>query len=646
MQVLGMLGYRIAIAGEEKEDWRLIEAVLDEALHELPLWTFDVLMPTPIATSVLGAQLDFSLTRMSDGNVETPSLERQGTVIGVDQMHRVDPSTFRARLRVSSEAWRLSVSRRRRVFLQRTGTEVLTTLFSDAGLEVTVPTLRRVRDSITQFDESDYDFARRICEDEGLSLLFAHDNPKSASVIDGASASVFTDLGTFAYEAADAGVANVQTVSAFSRELRAAPAETRSAEWDPSGVTVLTAKHKSPAHFANAHKIWPEESWHNPVVAGYLPTSAHVTQATTNLGDALSQVHDLYRGESSIEAFRPGGVVTLDGLDGHESGDGFLLTRVLHRFSEENDEGGHPIGRYRNDFECVVSTAPHRPARVVPRPVALAPMLAVVEGFPDREEGKGWCEVQVIFPWCDDAARRTAWARVSQTLAGNGFGAQFIPRVGMEVVVQFIDGDPDRPMITGVVYNGVNAPPYKLPDNHSRSGIRTRSYGSGTPDNELFFEDADGAEVLGLVATKDHTFDITNDATVNIGHNRTQTITADDKLTVKGGRTVTVEKDRTATVKGHEKATVEKDMRTTIYGKLTISADTGVVIQCGDTKLELTPTEATLTNSAGVKLSLAPASAKLENPSAGSVEAGGPGVTVKNTGGAQVALVGPMVNLN
>ena len=245
-----------------------------------------------------------------------------------------------------------------------------------------------------------------------------------------------------------------------------------------------------------------------------------------------------------------------------------------------------------------------------------------------------------------DAARRTAWARVSQSLAGNGFGAQFIPRVGMEVVVQFIDGDPDRPLITGVVYNGAHAPPYALPGAHSRSGIRTRSYGSSTPDNELFFEDADGAEVLGLVATKDHTFDITNDATVTIGHNRTQTITADDKLTVSGGRTVTVEKDRTATVKGNEKATVEKDMRTTIYGKLTISADTGVVIQCGDTKLELTPTNATLTNSAGVKLALTSSSAKLENPSAGSVEAAGPGVTVKNTGGAQVALVGPMVNLN
>ncbi|MEZ4389547.1 MAG: type VI secretion system tip protein TssI/VgrG [Polyangiales bacterium] len=646
MDVLGMLGYRIVVDGEEKEDWHLVEAVLDEALHELPLWTFDVLMRAPVATSILGKSFEFSITRMSDGQVETATLERKGAVIGVDQMHRVDPSTYRARLRVSSKAWRLTLARRRRVFRATTGGEVLNQLFSDAGLSSTIPAVRRTRDSITQFDETDYDFARRICEDEGLSLLFAHDDSQKVTVIDGASASVFTNLGPFDYEAADAGVANVQTVSAFSRELRAAPSETVSTEWDPTAAKVLTAKHKSPQHFADAHKAWRQETWQSPVAAGYLPTASHVTQATTNLSEALSQVHDLYRGESGIEAFRPGVVVTLVGLDGHESGDEFLLTRVLHRFAEEKDEDGRPTIRYRNDFECVVSGAAHRPARVVPRPVALAPMLAVVADFPDREEGMGWCEVQVTFPWCDDTARQTAWARVSQTLAGNGFGAQFIPRPNMEVVVQFIDGDPDRPMITGVVYNGVHAPPYKLPDAHSRSGIRTRSFGGSTPDNEIFFEDADGAEVLGLVATKDHTFDITNDATVTIGNNRTQTVAADDKLTVSGGRTVTVEKDRTATVRGNEKATVEKDMRTTIYGKLTISADGGVVIQCGDTKLELTPTNATLSNSAGVKLALSPSSAKLENPAAGSLDASGPGVTVKSTGGAQVALVGPMVNLN
>jgi type VI secretion system secreted protein VgrG len=262
--------------------------------------------------------------------------------------------------------------------------------------------------------------------------------------------------------------------------------------------------------------------------------------------------------------------------------------------------------------------------------------------------------VQVTFPWHGDDRNMTTWARVSQTLAGNGFGSQFIPRVGMEVVVQFVDGDPDRPLITGVVYNGKNLPPVPLPAEHSRSTIRTRSFGANSPDNEVFFEDKDGAEVLGLIATRDHTVEVTNDAKVHVKHDRTETVDNNDAHNVKGTLTTTVDKDRTTTLKANDKKTVQQNLdltvqgnaKGTIYQKLTLSADVGIVLQCGDTKIELTPTGVSITNSAGAKFELTPSNAKVEHPQIGSVEITGPGVTVKNSGGAQVALVGPMVNLN
>lgn len=642
MTMLGSIRYKFVVAGETAE-WSILDAVLDEALHELPRWTFDVLTPSALSTSLIGKPLRFELSRSETSEQTEPTLIRDGVIVGIDQMHRVSEAGFRARLRVSSKGWLLSLGRRRKIFKEFTSSEVITQICSEAGLSATVTATTRTHSMLTQFDESNYDFVRRLCEDEGLTLLFEHDDSKKVRFVDGTSGSVFADLGSFHYGGEDESVLGDRQVSSFTRELRAAPSLNKTVEWDISAARAYSTTLATASHLAKAITLGSAEVETHHAGERYLPGSAEHAATGRLLGAAQAQVFDLHRGVSNIEEIRPGGVVTITDLDGHEDGDKFLITRALHHLTVGEGEAGEPV--YQNEFECVASTLPHRPARVLPRPKAIAPQVAKVVGFPDNNKGNGWGEVRVEFGWDADAAQ-TAWVRVAQTLAGNGFGSFFLPRVGMEVVVHFIDGDPDRPLITGVVYNGVNAPPVALPGAHSKSTIRTRSYGNKQPDNEIFFEDEGDKEVLGLIATRDHTVTVTHDAAVTVGNNRTETVEKDDSHTVRGNLTLGVDKNRTTTVKGNDKTTVEGDARTIIYGKLTISADAGVVIQCGDTKLELTPTEATLTNSAGVKLALGPASAKLENPTAGSVEAAGPGVTLKNTGGAQVALVGPMVNLN
>jgi type VI secretion system secreted protein VgrG len=656
MSVLGSLAYKFTLDGAEVE-WELVEVVFDESLQELPRYTYDVTTAAALEPGLLGKSLDLEISRVNNFTPEGDPEVRKGVVVGVDFMHRTDVTRFRQRVRVSHRAWRLTLNRRRRIFSGPIkASDVLSSVLHEHGLTATVDASKRTREVITQFDESDYDFVRRLCEDEGFTLIFAHDNANKVQVKDLTAGTSLPSLGTSLYapphQALTLGEPCVQQ---FTRELRVSTAGVKAVEWDIKTAAALKASGTAPANFTDATKTTTEQTELHAAAGGFLPTQAEVLAAGNHFFQSRSQVADLHRGVGNLIKFRSGAVTELeDPYDGAVAGK-FLLTRVLHRLTLTNlEESGEIDLVYENDFECVPAARPHRPTPVVQRPLVVTPQIAVVKKFPSSDGGNKWVEVQVTFPWHDDAKSTTTWARVSQTLAGNGFGSQFIPREGMEVVVQFVDGDPDRPLITGVVYNGKNVPPVPLPADHSRSTIRTRSFGANSPDNEVFFEDKDGAEVLGLIATRDHTVEVTNDATVHVKHDRTETVDNNDAHNVKGTLTTTVDKDRTTTLKANDKKTVQQNLdltvqgnaKGTIYQKLTLSADVGIVLQCGDTKIELTPTGVSITNSAGAKFELTPANAKVEHPQMGSVEIAPQGVTVKNTSGAQVALMGPMVNLN
>lgn len=659
MQTLGALGYELVV-DHERVDWDLLDATLEEALHELPLYTFDALSDALIPPDVLGKTLAFTLARKTpDGTPDPAPLLREGTVIGVELLHRVDDRRFRTRLRVSSPAHALSLGRHCRVFQKKAVHDVVQSVASENGLDVVLASVPGAREMCTQFMESDYDFVRRLCEDAGLSLIFHASGATAFTTLNGANPDAFEGLGELVLPPGGRHAnVGVECVHAFSRDLRAAPHSVKAADFsmkDGRAVVGVGPAHASLGVAADNDK----QTLHAPgAVRGHHPAVANVAPSAGFEAHALTGVHDLRRGSGNARVLRAGATFELDDQSSDACSGKYLVTRVQHRvtFSEEPDADGNREVVYANDFECVSGTAPHRPPRAAPRPVALAPQSALVVDFPARDPGHGMGEVCVAFHWPTEDVARTAWVRVAQLLAGESWGAQFLPRVGMEVIVQFLNGDPDRPVVTGSVYNGRHAPPAKLADQHTRSAIRTHSYASGGsgPDNEVFFEDADGAEVLGLVATRDHKVEVTHDALVHVGNNHTEAVDGDAKLTVKRTLGVTVEDNRTGLVKGVDKLTVEKNQevlvkqnaKTTVYQKLTFSADAGIVLQCGDTRLELTPTAVTIVNSAQLKIEMTPSAFKLEHPAAGSVEMTGPGVTVKSSGGAKVEMVGPVVNVS
>jgi type VI secretion system secreted protein VgrG len=241
--------------------------------------------------------------------------------------------------------------------------------------------------------------------------------------------------------------------------------------------------------------------------------------------------------------------------------------------SDEHGTGGGGDVEFSISGDAVDATQPFRPARVTPKPLIQGAQTAIVVGgsgdeiFTDK-----YGRVKVQFYWDrqgnkDD--KSGCWIRVSQIWSGDQWGSMHIPRVGQEVIVSFLDGDPDRPIITGRVYNGDLMPPYSLPDNKTQSGIKSRSSKDGSPDNfnEIRFEDKKGEELVTIHAEKNHELSVENDENHTVGHDETHSVGHDESHTVGNDRkkgvgnneNVSIGKNRTESVGDNESITVGKN---------------------------------------------------------------------------------------
>lgn len=253
----------------------------------------------------------------------------------------------------------------------------------------------------------------------------------------------------------------------------------------------------------------------------------------------------------------------------------FVCVRVHHRWGKIP---GRETQEYESDFQTLPAGVAWRPDRARTKPRVHGIQTATVVGPAGEEihtDAHG--RIQVQFHWDTQATSNnglSCYLRVMQSLAGNGWGAVFLPRIGMEVVVSFIDGDPDRPVVTGCLYNGTHEPPHTLPDNKTVTTLKTQSTGQTGGFNELSFEDADGTEEVYLRAQRnlrevvlhDHTTTITNDQTNTVGGNDLEEITGNQTLNVTGNRTLIIDGDFVETVHGNETRTVDGNVEETIGG--------------------------------------------------------------------------------
>lgn len=321
------------------------------------------------------------------------------------------------------------------------------------------------------------------------------------------------------------------------------------------------------------------------------------------------------RGRSDLPDLAPGLITAFAGHPRADLNGEFLLLEVAH-VAAQSLSTARPVedAPYQCTFVALPVESPYRPPRVTPRPRIDGLQTAVVTGPPGEEiHVDAYGRIKVQFHWDREGIEdetSSCWIRVSRPWTGADFGHQFNPRIGAEVVVQFLEGDPDRPVVTGMLFNDTHMPPYALPDNATQSGIKTESTPGGGGSNEIRFEDAKGSEELYLHAQKDYTLDVENDATTTVGasatttvgHNRSVTVTDDNTLTVSNGNhTASVSTGTsTTTVKGAVTETYQDTLTTTvtsdialwgqanrslgIAGDSNVQIDGSELIQVGDTQ--------------------------------------------------------------
>jgi type VI secretion system secreted protein VgrG len=263
----------------------------------------------------------------------------------------------------------------------------------------------------------------------------------------------------------------------------------------------------------------------------------------------------------------------------------YVLTAVSHN-ADQNQ-------LYTNSFEAIPSSVVFRPPRVTPRSLIHGSQTATVVGKAGEEI---WTDqygrIVVQFHW-DQLGQKdeksSCWIRVAQGWAGKQWGAMFIPRIGQEVIVSFLEGNPDRPIVTGCVYNAEQTVPYTLPDEQTKSTVKSNSSKGGNGFNELRFEDKAGSEEVFFQAQKDMNVKVLNDQTITITNNRTVTVQQkDETLTVsQGNRTIsvstgnethTVQGTRSVTVTGNVTHTDKADFSRTVSGNYTLKVSGNLTI--------------------------------------------------------------------
>lgn len=493
-----------------------------------------------------------------------------------------------ARYRAQLVPWLWLLGRRRdcRIFQDLKVPDILKKLFGELGFSdhrFALEGKYEARAYCVQYRESDLDFVLRLMEEEGIWFFFEHGKNSHVLVLADSPAAHKACPGQaqIEYRPTPSGQMKEDHLFHLTREQHVRSAAVRLTDYNFETPLLDLAAQKQAEH--------GEKKWELYDYPGKYPDPGQGTRYAQLRMEAESATRIVFNCSSTCRALLSGYTI---GVQAHPRGSfnaSYLVTTVQHRASEGSGlgtEGDGGESSYQNAFEAVPSGTPLRPPRRTPRPIVEGPQTAVVVG-PKGEEiyTDKYGRVKVQFPWDREGKKdekSSCWIRVSQGWAGKNWGAIALPRIGQEVIVDFLEGDPDRPIITGRVYHAESMPPYELPAEQTKSTVKSRSSKGGGPANfnEIRFEDKKGAEEVYIHAEKDKKVEVENDRkeevghdeTIHIGHDRAETVDHDERITVQNNRaeivgvneTVGIGANRSLTVGGINTETVKKASAETI----------------------------------------------------------------------------------
>jgi len=526
--------------------------------------------------------------------------------------------------------WLLTRTSNCRIFQNLTAIDIIKRVFEDHGFadyEFKTHKSMPQREYCVQYRETDYDFVHRLLEEEGLYYYVQHDSRKH-SVIFCAEPSDHDPIAvesTLPWRTKGTGVSELEYITRWSpsRQVQAGAYVI-----DDYDFVKPRADLESREQLTDPHRQYKDfELYDYP---GRFSENSDGASLVKNRLQAQKAQYATVEVDAECDTVAAGGVFTFSEFHrAAEHGD-YLI--VGCKFDVQNYEGSFASSdgpaRFTSTITALTKKTPFRPLQSTPIPRVHGPQTAVVTGASGEEI---WTDehgrIKVQFHWDREGMsdeNTTCWIRVAQWISGPTWGSFMLPRIGQEVIVEFLEGDPDRPLVTGCVYNGSNKPPFPLPANQTQSGIRTRSSKDAQSDNfnELRFEDKTGEEQIYLHAEKDFDRVVENndtltvgledkdpgDQTITIHNNRTVTLKeGNDKLTVeKGNRTIEVSKgDQTTEVSlGKRDTTIQKNDSLIVKvgnhsikvdaGKSTIEAMQSIKLKVGPSSIELTPTGITI----------------------------------------------------
>ncbi|AWQ18314.1 type VI secretion system tip protein VgrG [Pantoea ananatis] len=463
-------------------------------------------------------------------------------------------------LTVESDLWPMKRDRNLRIFQSQTVPQIVQTLLKEYGVnvETRLAGSYRVWEYCVQYQESSFDFISRLMELEGMYYFFRHEADKHTLVLCDApdQHQAFPGYETIAYHVTPSGGSVTEEgVSQWALSESVTPGMYSTDDYDfrKPNAWMLQARQNpvSPTPGSVDVYDWPGRF----VEHGHGEYYARIRQ------EVWQVEHHMVSGSGTATGIAPGYTFSLLNAP-HFSDNGKYLVTSAHYDFEENSYASGDVGatRHNIDFTVLPAAVTYRAKPETPWPKTHGPQTAKVVG-PKGESiwTDKYGRVKVKFHWDrlakgDDTS--SCWVRVSSAWAGQGFGGVQIPRVGDEVVVDFINGDPDRPIITGRVYNEASMPPWDLPGDATRMGFMTRSKdGHQANASYLFFEDKPGGELLNMHAEKDMNISVENDKTVNIDGNRNTIIGKEQKHEVKGDASFHYKQKRTTVVDGSETKT-------------------------------------------------------------------------------------------
>jgi type VI secretion system secreted protein VgrG len=508
--------------------------------------------------------------------------------------------TFTAfRMEVVPEFWFLTRIAQSRIFQQKTIPEILREVLAGLAVDYQLTGQYERRDYCVQYRETDFNFASRLMEEEGIFYFFKHTRLGHRMVVADSPSSFPEILAPVIFDEFAGGNREEDRVYAWEKtqELRSGKVTL----WDhcfelphkhleaqkllQESVPVGTVTHK--LKISNGEKLelydYPGEyaQRFDGVNPGGGDRPADVQKLfTDNQRTATIRMQEeavpglMIQGASSIRDFTCGSRFT---LQRHFDADGpYVLTGVHHaaRLTDDYRSGGGGDGwSYSNSFTCIPAALPYRPARMTPKPFVQGTQTAVVVGPPSEEIFTDkYGRVKVQFHWDrqgQNNADSSCWVRVAQVWAGRRWGASFWPRIGQEVVVTFEEGDPDRPIIIGSVYNADQMPPYlgqgpdgKHPNDNKLTGVKSNSTKGGSGYNEWRFDDTKGQEQFFLHAQRNMDVRVLNDTMERVLHDRHLIVGRDGQ----GDQRELVAKDKHLHVKGNQVEQIEGNMELLIGG--------------------------------------------------------------------------------